>query len=186
MEDAQRADDSAADSLREGAIFPVRPAPIEVPRKFTAHRYEHSWVIDRSREVVWGWLCDPATFTKSQVWPWRVEFRESTDGKSGFATGVYNAHTGPLTNFSGILGEIRDLEYRDLQYFYGSYAVSPALFRPTRLQFWLEQHPEREGAAMLHLRLDAVVRRSMSGVWGWMMRRFWARFGRWCERATAK
>jgi len=38
--------------------------------------------------------------------------------------------------------------------------------------------------SVLHLRLDAAVRRSARGVWGWLMRRFWARFGRWCERAT--
>jgi len=119
------------------------------------------------------------------VWPWRVEFMNGADGESGFMTGVYNAHVGPFTNFSGVLGEIREREYRDLQYFYGSYAVSPRLFRPTRLQFWLEDHPERDNASVLHLRLDAVVRRSARGVWGWMMRRFWARFGRWCERATA-
>jgi len=185
MADGQPAEVSSSDERGEGAVVPVRPAPTLTPRGFVGHRYEHTWVIERGCDVVWGWLCDPSTFTDSQVWPWRVEFMNGADGESGFMTGVYNAHVGPFTNFSGVLGEIREREYRDLQYFYGSYAVSPRLFRPTRLQFWLEDHPERDNASVLHLRLDAVVRRSARGVWGWMMRRFWARFGRWCERATA-
>jgi hypothetical protein len=180
-----RPDSASGDDARvEGPVVPVRPAPTLTPRGFVGHRYEHTWVINRSRDVVWGWLCDPSTFTDSQVWPWRVEFLNGADGETGFMTGVYNAHVGPFTNFSGVLGEIRDKEYRDLQYFYGSFAISPALFRPTRLQFWLDDHPDGPGASVLHLRLDAAVRRSARGVWGWLMRRFWARFGRWCERAT--
>ncbi len=29
--------------------------------------------------------------------------------------------------------------YRDLKYFYGPYALSPRLVRPTRLRFWVEE-----------------------------------------------
>ena len=84
--------------------------------------------------------------------------------------------------FSGVLGMIEHERYRDLQYFYGSYAVSHALFRPTRLQFWLTDGPSPD-TTILELRVDADVRRPAEKLWNRAMRFFWRRFGTWCERA---
>lgn len=80
----------------------------------------------------WSWLCDPDTFVDGQVWPWEVEFLPDENGPGDFRPGVHNAHTGPFMSFAGILGEIEEGRYRDLWYFYGSYALSFKLFRPTR------------------------------------------------------
>ena len=102
-------------------------------------------------------------------------------GATGFEPGVYNAHVGPFMSFSGIRGEIEPLQYRDLQYFYGSYALSHALFRPTRLQFWAEDGVE--GETVLRLQVDAYVRARAQGLWVRLMGIFWKRFGSWCERA---
>jgi len=159
----------------------VAPYPAEPPPGFVANVYEQRWTIDRPRAAVWEWLCDPSTFVDGQIPPFRVEFLRNADGQTGFAEGVYNAHVGPLMSFSGVLGTIEPDRYRDLQYFYGSYALSHALFRPTRLQFWLEDGDDGSRTVMT-LRLDTYVRRRAEGTWTKLMRLFWKRFGSWCER----
>jgi len=165
-----------------GATMSVSPAPAAPPPGFVHDVYEHTWAIDRPRAEVWAWLCDPATFTDGQIPPFRVEFLANAEGDTGFAEGVYNSHVGPLMCFAGVLGEIDPERYRDLQYFYGSYAVSHALFRPTRLQFWLDDG-ERPGTTVLRLQLDTFVRGRARGAWHRLMGVFWKRFGRWAERA---
>ena len=164
-----------------GPTMRVAPAPSEPPPGFVHDVYSQVWTIDRPRADVWQWLCDPATFTDGQIPPFRVEFLTNATGQTGFHEGVYNAHVGPLMSFSGVLGEIDDQRYRDLQYFYGSYALSHALFRPVRLQFWLDESDT--GTTMLRLQLDTFVRERALGVWTKLMNVFWKRFGRWCEKA---
>ena len=166
---------------RQGPILSIAPSPAEPPPGFVRDVYEHTWIIDRPRSEVWAWLDDPATFTDGQIPPFRVEFLTNREGETGFAEGVYNHHVGPLMCFAGVLGEIDPERYRDLQYTYGSYAVSHALFRPVRLQFWVDDAPG--GATEMHLRLDTFVRRRAVGAWRRLMRVFWSRFGRWCEKA---
>ena len=120
----------------------VAPAPADPPPGFVRDVYDHAWTIGRPISQVWQWLNDPATFTDGQIPPFRVEFLTNAAGQTGFHEGVYNAHVGPLMSFSGVLGELQHESYRDLQYFYGSYAVSHALFRPVRLQFWVDEIDE--------------------------------------------
>jgi hypothetical protein len=62
--------------------------------------------------------------------------------------------------------------------------VSPRLFRPTRLRFWVEEAPNGPGT-LVTLRLDALVRAPFAGVWGLSQRVFWSRFPRWMEGALA-
>ena len=173
--------ESPPSSSLQGAIVSVPPAPPSAPVGFESHVYEHRWVISRPRHAVWAWLCDPATFVDGQIPPYRVEFLTNASGATGFEPGVYNAHVGPFMSFSGVLGEIRPERYRDLQYFYGSYAISHALFRPTRLQFWLDD--AGHGQTELRLQVDAFVRERAVGAWEKLMGVFWRRFGSWCERA---
>ncbi|MFK7919387.1 MAG: hypothetical protein AB8G14_15025 [Ilumatobacter sp.] len=173
--------DSVA-SRHTGAVMNVAPAPSDPPPGFVRDQYEHVWTVDRSRSDVWTWLCDPATFTDGQIPPFRVEFLNNAAGRTGFEEGVYNAHVGPLMAFSGVLGEIDAERYRDLQYFYGSYAISHGLFRPVRLQFWLEDGPA-QNTTVLRLQLDTFVRERALGAWHKLMGVFWKRFGRWCEKA---
>ena len=172
----------AASARRSGPIMSVAPAPAAPPPGFVADVYDRTWTIERPRADVWAWLMDPATFTDGQIPPFRVEFLANEDGPGEFRPGVYNHHVGPLMCFAGVLGEERHQEYRDLQYFYGSYAVSHALFRPTRLQFWVEDGAA-EGTTILRLQLDTFVRTSARKVWTKGMNVFWGRFGTWCEKA---
>lgn len=155
--------------------------PSGAPAGFVRHSYRKSFETPYAVERVWGWLNDPATFTEGQVWPFRVEF---VDG--GFEPGVLNVHHGPFINFAGVIGEMRSpddgrVAYRDLKYFYGSYALSPRLARPTRLQFWVE--PGARAETRVTLRLDALVRGPFAGVWELSQRAFWSRFPRWMERS---
>ncbi len=167
----------SADAARP---YPAIPAP-----GFDRTGYEHVWTIDRPRSAVWAWLCDPATFVDGQIPPYRVEFLTNDAGETGFAEGVYNSHVGPFMNFSGILGTIQHERYRDLHYFYGSYAVSHALFRPTRLQFWVEDGAT-PGTTVMRLQVDADVRKKAQKLWIGAMRTFWKRFGSWCESAVSE
>jgi hypothetical protein len=159
----------------------VAPFPRHPPAGFVRNVDERRWEIGRPRSAVWSWLCDPATFVDGQIPPFRVEFLTNPAGESGFAEGVYNAHVGPFMSFSGALGTIQPERYRDLQYFYGSYAISHALFRPTRLQFWVEDGAA-EDTTVMRLQLDTYVRRRAEGLWIRGMDLFWRRFGGWCER----
>lgn len=114
------------------------------------------------------------------MWPFRVDF---VDG--GFEPGVLNVHHGPFINFAGVIGEVRNPEdgaiaYRDLKYFYGSYALSPRLARPTRLQFWAEPAPG--AGARVNLQLDSLVRGPFARPWDLAQKAFWSRFPRWMER----
>lgn len=161
----------------------VSPAPIRPPAGFTDVGYHHEWLLGFDRDEVWQWLCDPDTFVDGQIWPWEVEFLANEDGPGPFRPGVYNAHTGPFMSFTGILGDIDEGRYRDLHYFYGSYALSVKLFRPTRLQFWFEDRP---GATHLRLRVDAHVRSWAVGPWKWLMRTYWPLFGRFASIGIAR
>ena len=153
--------------------------PVGAPEGFVEHAYQKTFFVGHPVGRVWGWLNDPATFVEGQVWPFRVEF---VDG--GFKPGVLNVHHGPLLNVAGAIGEVRGLgerpAYRDLKYFYGSYAISPRLARPTRLQIWAE---EGGAGTVVTLRLDALVRRPFARTWGLGQRVFWSRFPRWIDSA---
>lgn len=170
----------ATPTRHTGPTMSVAPSPANPPPGFVRDVYTHTWTIERPIAKVWQWLCDPATFTDGQIPPFRVEFLTDATGRTGFEEGVYNAHVGPLMSFSGVLGEIGTEKYRDLQYFYGSYAVSHALFRPVRLQFWLDEADST--TTVLRLQLDTFVRERALGAWHRLMGVFWKRFGRWCEK----
>ena len=158
------------------------PVPAGAPSGFVPYAYRRSFVALFGTEQVWEWLNDPATFTEGQVWPFRVEF---VDG--GFEPGVLNVHHGPFLNVAGVIGEVRDPRpgvpaYRDLKYFYGSYAISPRLVRPTRLQFWAEETDLEGGGTLVTLRLDSLVRRPFVPLWERSQRIFWSRFPVWMKK----
>jgi hypothetical protein len=155
------------------------------PNGFEPHFYEYVFTIDRPREKVWGWLNNPKTFTDSQVFPWRVEFVSPDQNiPAEFHVGVLSVHHGPLMMFSGVLTEIRDNEYRDLEYYYGSYVGSLRWIRPTRLQFWVSDAPN--GGTTVKARLDSLVVPALAGFWTWAQSLVWTQFPGDITRATRK
>jgi hypothetical protein len=151
------------------------------PEGFVAHVFERDWLVDRPVDRVWRWLNDPRTFTETQVWPFRVEFING-----GMETGVLNTHHGPLMSFTGVVGDVHPPGdtpgYRDLQYLYGSYAISLRLIRPTRLQFWVEAESPR--STRLRVRLDSLVSPRIAGLWTRAQSLFWSRFPKWAQRSA--
>ncbi len=151
---------------------------VGAPAGFVEHVFPYEFSVPEPVGRVWAWLNDPATFVDGQIWPYRVEF---VDG--GFEPGVLNVHHGPFLNVAGAIGEVRGPEadrpaYRDLKYFYGSYAISPRLVRPTRLEFWAW---EEGGETKVLLRLHSLVRRPFVRLWEPAQRIFWSRFPRWAR-----
>lgn len=173
---------------REAPSVPPVAAPTALapgsapPRGFVHDRIERSFHVAAPLAATWGWLCDPATFVDSQVWPWRVEFVDPRTGApAGFGVGVLTTHHGPLMNFSGVITAVED-DYRDLQYSYGAYAISPRIARPTRLQFWARAVGDR--ATIVDLQVDAFVRTPLLRPWTLGNRLFWTRFGTWMSRSV--
>ena len=155
------------------------------PPGFLEHSYEFEVTIDASNEAVWKWLNDPETFTESQYWPFRVEFY-SPDPEhipNGFHEGVLTNHHGPLLNLVGELVQIKPNSYRDLQYYYGSYALSFRWIRPYRLEFWTT---EKESKTEIRCKLSSYVKPSFSSFWTTSQRFFWKSFKRWSKRAIPK
>lgn len=136
------------------------------PDHFHPHHFEHRFVVETSMAEAWAWLNTVETFTKGQPPGYRVEFVGDR-----FEPGVCTVHHGPGLSFAGVIGEMDAPRYRDLQYFYGSYALSLRLIRPTRLQFWLSEQPDN--CTEVRLRVDSHVRSWMAGLWSFAQRMFW-------------
>lgn len=150
---------------------------------FVEHKYSFSVDVPAPATRVWKWLNDPRTFTDTQVWPYRVEFYSPQPEKvpNGFHEGVVTNHTGPFINFAGVLTEISD-NYRDLQYYYGSYAISFRLVRPFRLEFSTVEHEDR---TTINCTISSYVKPSFYKIWDRLNKLFWSRFRRWATKSIA-
>ena len=156
---------------------PDQPAP----PGWHAHQHTHRFTTPAPRARVWARLADPATFTDTQIPPWRVEFLGG-----GFDEGVVTTHHGPGLHLPGVLAEIRDGEYRDLQYLYGAYAISFRLLRPTRLQIAVTDAVTDAGPGCeVEVCIDAHVHPRMLRLWSLSQRLFWRRFETWTKAATS-
>ena len=154
------------------------------PRGFVLHAIDREFRVSAEAEAVWSWLEDPQTFTRGQVWPYRVEFTPDEAGeRAGFHEGGLSNHHGPALCAAGRLTQIDEGRYRELVYFYGSYVGSFRWIRPVRLEFWVE--PDGAGSRV-RMRFESWVRRPLARAWGWMLERFWSRFGRWMNRAAPR
>lgn len=154
------------------------------PPGFKKHIYSFDVKISASEKSVWQWLNDPRTFTDIQVWPYRVEFYSPDPDKipNGFSEGVLTNHTGPLVNFAGILTSIEP-SYRDLQYYYGSYAISFKLVRPYRLEF----ATSNDGSdTTITCTISSYVRPGFYRTWDFLNRQFWKRFKGWSRKSVMK
>ncbi|MEM7550539.1 MAG: hypothetical protein AAF363_12730 [Bacteroidota bacterium] len=156
------------------------------PPGFEDQVHKFKFEVNTSNERVWRWLNDPDTFTKTQYWPYIVEFYSPEAGvaSAGFQEGVITNHYGPFINFAGILTEIKPEEYRDLQYYYGSYAINFNWIRPYRLEF--STRIVEENRTEITGRICCYVKPWISGFWLSMQRRFWKRFQKWSSKSILK
>ena len=154
------------------------------PPSFKLHSYSFEVKLEAKETSVWKWLNDPRTFTDTQVWPYKVEFYSPDPSKvpKGFHEGVLTNHTGPFVNFAGVLTSIQP-NYRDLQYYYGSYALSFRLVRPCRLEF----ETRNQGAqTVIKCTITSYVKPSFYRIWDLLNRQFWKRFRRWSKRSVLR
>lgn len=152
------------------------------PPKFKTHIFKKEYESPYEESQIWDWLNDPKTFTDHQVWPFRVEFLPNENQTHDFEKGVLNSHHGPMLSLAGEIGEITP-HYRDLQYYYGSYAISFRLARPFRLEFWTE---DREDKRIVRVQLSSFVAPPFYNLWNWSQKLFWSRFGRWMNKSIKK
>lgn len=154
------------------------------PPGFKKHIHIFEFEIAASEASVWEWLNDTRTFTDTQVWPYKVEFYSPDESTipNGFNEGVLTNHTGPFVNFAGELVKIED-NYRDLQYLYGSYALSFQWIRPYRLEFWTQQ---TDNGTQIKCALSAYVKPWLFNTWAWSQKIFWGRFQRWSSKQIGK
>ncbi|MDW3191068.1 MAG: hypothetical protein R8G66_01850 [Cytophagales bacterium] len=154
-----------------------------LPPGYQKHIHYFEFEIAASEAAVWEWLNDTRTFTDTQVWPYKVEFYSPDENTpNGFYEGVLTTHTGPFVNFPGELVKI-DEKYRDLQYYYGSYAIHPHWVRPFRLEFWTYSI---ESGTQIKCALSSYVKPWIFKFWAWSQRLFWGRFQRWSTRQILK
>lgn len=146
-----------------------------LPTGLQPHVFERTFRIARPRSQVWQLLNDPSTFTRGQLFPFRVEFVEKNGSAGGFLPGTQTVHHGPALNCAGLITEVRAPEYRDLQYYYGSYIFTLRWIRPTRLEFFFEEIAG--GGTHVRLRVSCYVRRWMAAPWTGMQAVFWSQFG---------
>ncbi len=159
------------------------PLPHTAPAWMVPHVQGHQFVMQHPREAIWTWLNTPETFTQGQIFPYRVEFVSAeADVPPGFYVGGLNVHHGPFMLFSGTISEMRPLVYRDLQYFYGSHLFDMRLIRPTRLQFWLDDHPS--GGILLRGQIDSFVWRHFVTIWTFGQRLFWQSFEQFARQSV--
>lgn len=124
---------------------------------------------DKQLQSAWDKLQRRETFIKGQIFPYKVEF-ESQKEDGPFYEGELNIHHGPFLSVHGIIGEVNST-YRDLKYFYGSYAISFRLVRPVRLEFFKE-----DGA--IKLKMNCLVRPWFKPIWIAGNNFFWKFFKR--------
>ncbi len=154
-----------------------------IPPGFQKHVHYFEFDLQASEASVWQWFNDTRTFTDTQVWPYKVEFYATDESDTnGFQEGVLTNHTGPFVNFPGELVRIQE-NYRDLQYFYGSYALHFQWIRPFRLEFWTEKTNQ---GTKVKCALSAYVKPWIFKFWSWSQRLFWSRFQRWSTRQILK
>ena len=124
---------------------------------------------DEEIASVWNRLQRRETFTKSQLFPYRVEFGGALE-TGEFSPGELNIHHGPFLSVHGAIGEVTNT-YRGLDYFYGSYVLSFRLVRPVQLEFF-------RAGNKLKLKLRAFVRPWAKPFWRFGNMILWAGFRR--------
>ncbi len=145
------------------------------PPGFVNNIFTFSFDLKASEASVWQWLNDTKTFTDTQYWPYRVEFYSPDSEKipTGFNEGVLTNHHGPFINFAGQLVKVEKNKYRDLQYVYGSYALSFRWIRPYRLEFKTETTGDKTTITGI---LSCYVKPSFDKLWTKAQGMFWSNF----------
>ena len=139
------------------------------PSFMKEHVYEIDFPLDEEKKtLVWQKIQLRETFTKGQIFPYRVEF-ESGNDSGPFSPGEKNIHHGPFLHLPGEIGEISD-DYRSLFYYFGSFVISFRMIRPVCLEFFKTD-------TGIKMKLKSHIRPLFVGLWDLGNRIFWKKFG---------
>lgn len=138
------------------------------PKGFTVDEFERDFYFSEEKiPLIWNKLQRRETFTRGQVFPYKVEFAASSQ-EGEFSPGELNIHHGPLLSVHGAIGEVTP-SYRSLHYFYGSYVFSFRLVRPIQLEFYRYEN-------RVHLKLKVFIRPWLKTIWRFLNQVFWLGF----------
>ena len=118
-------------------------------------------------ENFWRRLQLRETFTRGQLFPYRVEFAAS-EQSGPFQEGELNIHHGPFLSAHGAIDGLTD-SHRGLAYYFGAYAISFRLIRLVRLDFYREP-------SGLKIRFQAFISPWFMPFWSLSNRIFWGSF----------
>jgi hypothetical protein len=138
------------------------------PQGFIVDEYENEFNFSEESIIsAWNKLQRRETFTKGQIFPYRVEFA-SPSQEGEFSPGELNIHHGPFLSVHGAIGEVTP-SYRSLHYFYGSYVLSFRLIRPVELEFFRDGHK-------IKLKLKVYIRPWLRPLWRLLNNMMWTFF----------
>ncbi len=139
------------------------------PKGFIVHEFNRDFhASDEKLQLFWNKLLKRETFTRGQIFPYRVEFSENAQA-GNMISGELNIHHGPFLSAHGAVGEISK-NYRNLNYFYGSYVLSFRLIRLVQLEFFKEDQ-------FIKLKFKVYLRPWFAPVWEFSNRILWSFFG---------
>ena len=141
------------------------------PKSFVASLVRVEGTTSREKKLIWDWLSRKETFTKGQIPPYRVEFFDEDD--PFFHEGTYNNHHGPFLHLPAYVSEMKEEEFREMRYLYGSYVLGFGIIRPTALKIFLEESNEQTKVVV---ELHAHVRPIIKKMWERLNHFFWHRF----------
>lgn len=141
----------------------------QCPRFMLEDIYEIEFALsEKDKERVWNALQLRETFTKGQIFPFRVEFA-SGEERGAFLPAEQNIHHGPFLHLPGEIGIITN-EYRSLFYYFGSYVISFRLIRPICLEFFKTD-------TGIKMKLKSFVVPFFRSIWRLGNKVFWQKFG---------
>ena len=147
----------------------------EKPDFLTVHCFQLTHIFSKSLNACWDKFNHSETFSKHQIFPYRVEFcPKQVDSTNHFVEKTWTNHHGPCLNAAGQIVTMTPPSYRDIHYTYGSYAISFRLLRPVRLQFFFEKTSLNQ--TCVRVQFDTYVPNWFKPVWSIIQSFFWKSF----------
>ena len=144
------------------------PTQSQCPKTMLEVTYETKiFLTPKKIDDFWRRLNLRETFTRGQIFPYRVEFMANSS-EGPFQDGELNIHHGPLLSAHGAIDGVGS-SHRGLAYSFGSYVLSFRLIRLVRLDFYRE-------TAGIRVSLRAFIAPRLFPFWSIANQIFWRLF----------
>lgn len=146
---------------------------LTTPKSFVRDAFEIEFTVNALCTDVHEWLMRKDTFSSGQLPPYKVEFLQNTLSEY-MLLGDKTNHHGPFIQFAGEITKVDPGQYRRLDYYYGSYALSFRWARPVCLE--ITTTPTENKSTLVKLGLQTDVHWFFAPIWKLMMLLFWNQF----------